>query len=143
MNTLQSKRCEICNSEMYEGELGEAWWICSNKECSRSDPNWPTEELMKKTQPKYDEIQNKINNLKALIIEKISAEVEIHTARWIADGSGCLKMHDRKIEFYFKEGIVYYFTDNQELITSFKEQNLDEHLLEVWRLTMEQLSLFR
>ena len=46
MNTLQSKRCEICNSEMYEGGLGEAWWICSNKECSRSNPSWPTEELI-------------------------------------------------------------------------------------------------
>ncbi|MDF9614256.1 hypothetical protein P5763_19625 [Bacillus cereus] len=32
--------CELCGSTVWEGDYGQSKYICENKVCERSDPDW-------------------------------------------------------------------------------------------------------
>lgn len=141
MTRVKSKSCELCNSQMYEGEFGESIWICSNKDCERSCADWVTKEFVESIKPMYESLQSEIDKLTAKILRELNVKVELRTVRWIGDGSGVLIIYGKKITFYFENKEVFFITDDNELLHKFREFKLNDMLFQLWDLRMRQLSL--
>lgn len=139
------KECDICGSKIIEGDYGDSWWLCTNKKCKKNNPNWNFNQKFEPYREKYNELDNKINELSKVNVDNYEIEIELHEARWISEGSGeiNIKNNDFKtqITFYFDKDKVIYITDNITLLGLLNEINLDLRLKEIWSLIKERNSI--
>ena len=137
------KACDVCGSATIEGDYGEAWWLCSNKECKKNNPNWNNQyfELYKE---KFNKLDDKINKLSKVKIVDYDIAIELHEARWIGEGSGDIKINNSNslIRFYFDKDKVVYITDDLILLKTLSEVDFDLRLKEMWKLMRERNSIF-
>lgn len=81
---MSNLRCELCGQEMHEGELGGKAWVCSNKQCERSDPMWlsDSEKRIRKLLAENDE---KIKALTTTTVAGKRCDIEFHKVRLMGD----------------------------------------------------------
>ncbi len=92
-------KCDVCGSDMKEGDYGEARWICINLACEKSNPNWPIERLERKLSPLYEEMYILSHFKGGFII--------LHEGRWIGNGSAKVEFEDGTvIECYLIDGEI-------------------------------------
>jgi len=102
------KVCDLCSSQMREGDYGEARWICTKQACEKHDPSWPQIRLNHKLKPLNDEIDR--------VSFFTNGTIEMYTARWVGDGSFEVKFNDgKKVECYIDNNKV--FPDLPEITT--------------------------
>jgi hypothetical protein len=108
--------CEICNSEMRQGNVGEKTWVCTNVDCERSSPVWMSQEE-KELQSKIETINQQISEVSLFP----GGTIKMNTVRWTGEGTFDIKFDSsEEIQIHVIEGLV---TPEDERITSeIKEQ---------------------
>lgn len=106
--------CDVCGNKMYEGELGQAYWICMNPNCEKANPDWPTERLRKKIAPLQAELE-KLSHLG-------DVSIKLFEGRWIGDGSATITLVDgNSFECHWVDG-VFYPTNESAFTDEIKER---------------------
>lgn len=111
--------CELCNSPVLEGELGESKYVCTNRDCERSNPYWAKENMRNKLQPYYNAIKQ--------LSKFTGGTIEFYEARWRGDGSA---------EITLANGTNFICHVENEKFTPFDEPFFDELNLDI---TNEQI----
>ena len=144
------KVCDVCGSSTIEGNYGESWWLCSNKDCKKNNPNWSFQEYFAPYKEEFHELDDKIKELSNVKVGDFDIEIELHEFRWIGDGSGDIRVKNSNsniliefsIEFYFKKDKVKYMTDNTDFLITLSKIDFDSKLKEIWELVRKRNSLF-
>lgn len=140
------KVCDICGSPTIEGDYGESWYLCSNRECKRSNSNWMFNENFAPYKEEFNKLNTEIGKLSSVKVDGYDIEVETDEVRWIGDGSGNIRIkksnHEIVIRFYFNKDKVEYSTDDVELSKALNSINFNSRLKEIWDLTQKRNSLF-
>ena len=133
--------CELCGQVMHEGKLGEKAWVCSNKECERSDPMWlsDSEKQMSKLLIENDE---KIKALSTMNVAGMRCEIEFHKVRFIEEGSGTLLFENgERVPFVKTNGGAYiFYTIEEPLINALQSDTFIEYLDELRRLSIDRVA---
>lgn len=140
------KICDICASPTVEGDYGESKWLCTNKTCKKSNPNWSFNEAFEPYEQKFNELDSKINELSQFKVDCYNLKIELHKARWIGDGSGDIQIENYSfntpIRFYLDKNEVEYLTDDTVILDLFNKSNLGLRLKEIWELKRQQDNIF-
>jgi hypothetical protein len=135
------EKCDVCGSDTYEGDLGESWWICKNKECKKNNPDWVDKECFESIREEHESLELKIKKLSEINILGNKTTIDLDIPRWIGDGSGVITIESlERIKFYIKEQELFYMTENEEVLQELHK--LSKRLLMLWGLKIRQLELF-
>ncbi|WP_052310851.1 hypothetical protein [Paenibacillus sp. Aloe-11] len=94
--------CELCNSEMYQGKLGEKLWICTNSDCERSDPLWLNSKE-KEIKCRIEAINQKISDLSSFN----GGSIRMYASRWVGEGSFDVRFDSgEEVQCHIIDGIV-------------------------------------
>lgn len=135
-------KCDICNSKVIEGDYGQAWWICTNKACSKSNPDWSFKATFQLYEDEFKKLEYTINELKNISVSDYYGTIELQTARWMGDGSGKIHINNRNIKFYFDGSKTILYGPDEQLISLLKLNGIENRLRTLWDLAMKQLSIF-
>lgn len=140
------KECDVCGSSTIEGNYGESWWLCSNRECKKNNPNWSFYENFAPYKEEFNKLDDKIKELSNVKVDNFDIEIELDEFRWIGDGSGDIRVKNSNsnisIKFYFKKDKVEYSTDDTAFLRTLSKIDFDSRLKEIWELTRKRNSLF-
>lgn len=140
------KVCDICGAPTTEGDYWESWWLCTNKKCRKSDPEWSFKEAFEPYREKFNKLDDIINKLSKIQIGNYDIEIKLHEARWIGEGSGDIKVRNNGsnflVRFYFYKGNVEYITDNEMLLETLTQINFGSRLKEMWKILRKRNDIF-
>ncbi|EEM38091.1 hypothetical protein P9Y62_01950 [Bacillus thuringiensis] len=113
--------CELCGSTVREGDYGQSTYICDNKVCERSDPDWAYKKRSEILKPFLEKI------------EKYSSfsqgTIDFHDARWVGDGSAEITLKDgTEFMCHVKQGKFnpFDFSHFEELEININESTVKE-----------------
>lgn len=141
-----AKVCDICGSATREGDYGESWWICSNRDCRKNNPNWSFNDSFAPYREEWNKLNSKINELSNVEVDGYNIEVETDEFRWIGEGSGNIRIkssnHETDIRFYLKKDKVEYSTSDSIILNVLGSIDFDLKVKEIWELTRNRNYIF-
>lgn len=78
--------CELCGSNAKEGDYGQSKYICENRNCDRSNPNWAYVTRNKIIKPFIEKQEQFCKFSKGTI--------DFYDARWVGKGSAEIILED-------------------------------------------------
>lgn len=131
--------CDVCGYKMVEGDYGQANWICTNKDCLKSEPDWPFNEHFAEIQGEYEELSKQLKQLSSFIIDDEIYKIKLDEVRWIGEGSGTICNEEETFLFFIQNTIVHSTSDFLKVI---QEHNIDKQLVELTYYHQSRLKLF-